>query len=600
LSALLKLFVEFIGEVGFLEELHRFMIFDPYEFFKREVSRTSSASPPSFPCIDSFPISLDGVYYYPNENRVCCYLTGSNVALFPRNLVCVEGCVFTVQESELIPIGIDQYNDVVSVCFPANIDISRSVGHCMCSLLCTVIFESGSRLSRITSDSFGKYLSAHSLCIPATVEVICRSSFFECSELFVLTFERGSRLSRIEREAFLECSGPSAISFPAALAELEGFALIGSNLKYISVADENVHFRTSGDFLLDFAGVSLIFCFGDNAHVTIPNWLESLGFACFGGCNFISSVIFESGCTISRLEDSAFCSCWQLFSICIPFTVEIIGENCFEDCKKLSTVTFDSGSRLSRIERGAFQWCSSLSSIDLPVNLSFLGNFAFAWTGLRNICIAEGNRSFSIDENFLSDSEGTSLVRYVGQRRDVRIANRIETIAPGCFAACSGLWTVTFENGSKLSRLERRLFGDCSSLLGICVPASVQRIRKHCFADCKMLATVSFEAESQLSRIEASAFSRCSSLSSICLPSAVELIDEDCFTGCEKLAAVTVESGSRLRRIDKHAFQFCQKLSLLRVPSSAEMGGNCWCGCRRVANLRVDSDCDSSPAVASL
>jgi hypothetical protein len=39
-----------------------------------------------------------------------------------------------------------------------------------------------------------------------------------------------------------------------------------------------------------------------------------------------------------------------LVEIVIPSSVEMLGERCFSGCRSLSSITFESGSRLSRIE----------------------------------------------------------------------------------------------------------------------------------------------------------------------------------------------------------------------------------------------------------
>jgi hypothetical protein len=60
---------------------------------------------------------------------------------------------------------------------------------------------------------------------------------------------------------------------------------------------------------------------------------------------------------------------------------------------------------------------------------------------------------------------------------------------------------------------------------------------------------VTFETGSKLSRIDLYAFLHCSSLSSICIPSSVEMLGESCFFGCEGLSNVTFEPGSQFSSV---------------------------------------------------
>jgi hypothetical protein len=57
---------------------------------------------------------------------------------------------------------------------------------------------------------------------------------------------------------------------------------------------------------------------------------------------------------LSRMESGTF-SLGGLVEIILPASVEVLGEYCFYSCTLLSSVIFESGSRLSRIEKSAFK-----------------------------------------------------------------------------------------------------------------------------------------------------------------------------------------------------------------------------------------------------
>jgi hypothetical protein len=85
--------------------------------------------------------------------------------------------------------------------------------------------------------------------------------------------------------------------------------------------------RVSGDFLVDFGESSLVRYFGDSGEVAIWRQIEAISIGCFAGCDCLSSVIFESGCEVGILGESAFESCSWVRSICIPSSVETIGKS---------------------------------------------------------------------------------------------------------------------------------------------------------------------------------------------------------------------------------------------------------------------------------
>jgi hypothetical protein len=61
-------------------------------------------------------------------------------------------------------------------------------------------------------------------------------------------------------------------------------------------------------------------------------------------------VIFESVSRLSRIEKRGFIGT-GLVEIILPSSVEFLSVLCFLGCGSLSSVTFESGSRLSRIEK---------------------------------------------------------------------------------------------------------------------------------------------------------------------------------------------------------------------------------------------------------
>jgi hypothetical protein len=60
---------------------------------------------------------------------------------------------------------------------------------------------------------------------------------------------------------------------------------------------------------------------------------------------------------------------------------------------------------------------------------------------------------------------------------------------------------VTFESGSKLSRIEKSVFSE-TGLVEIILPSSVEVLGEECFSLCVSLSSVIFESVSKLSRIE--------------------------------------------------------------------------------------------------
>jgi hypothetical protein len=73
--------------------------------------------------------------------------------------------------------------------------------------------------------------------------------------------------------------------------------------------------------------------------IVIPSSVEMLCENCFLRCGSLTSVIFEPGSRLSRIEKATF-SETGLIEIVIPSSVEILCECCFLRCGSLTSLVF--------------------------------------------------------------------------------------------------------------------------------------------------------------------------------------------------------------------------------------------------------------------
>jgi hypothetical protein len=119
-------------------------------------------------------------------------------------------------------------------------------------------------------------------------------------------------------------------------------------------------------FVADVDNVGLLSTLGEDlvfVSACIPSSIATIPHYSFYRCRALSSLTFEPGSNVSRIDVSAFIRCSSLLSVCIPASVETLGQNCFAECTKLSIVTFEAGSKLLHIEEAAF---SILGGMALP------------------------------------------------------------------------------------------------------------------------------------------------------------------------------------------------------------------------------------------
>jgi hypothetical protein len=324
-----------------------------------------------------------------------------------------------------------------SICLPASVE---SLGHRSfesCESLCSLTFESGSKLTRIGLSALSDCLSLRWICLPASVDFLGRSCFSGCRSLSSFTFESGSKLTRIEANAFFYCLSLESICLPATLQKIDPAALSNSGLSKITIEEGNQHFRVSGGCLLAFDGLSVIRYFGRDKNATLSRDIQILGPGCFRYCSSLSSLSFESGSQLTRIEANALYHCLSVKSISLPGSLEFIGEYSFTSCTSLSSLTFESGARLTRIEADLLSNCSALQSIHLPASLEFIGRNSF-WS-------------------------------------------------------CSALKSLTFESGSQLAQIEGSALWGCDALNSILIPRSIKELGKG-WANPRSLRQVIFES----------------------------------------------------------------------------------------------------------
>lgn len=91
---------------------------------------------------------------------------------------------------------------------------------------------------------------------------------------------------------------------------------------------------------------------------------------------------------------NAFTQC-KIEEVIFPASLKIIDEMAFTDCEMLKSVKFGNG--LKAIGRSAFAWCRSLKHVALPSSLEYIGRCAFFGSGLKDINLNEGLKSFEAE-----------------------------------------------------------------------------------------------------------------------------------------------------------------------------------------------------------
>jgi hypothetical protein len=182
----------------------------------------------------------------------------------------------------------------------------------------------------------------------------------------------------------------------------------------------------------------------------------------------------------------------------------------------------------------------------------------------RNFLSVDG---FICPVSALSSADRSRIYRTNGFLKLVCIPASVTAISVSFFAGFDALSIVSFEFGSKLSRIEEYAFQRCGSLACVSLPSSVTVLESKCFLACTLLTNVFLDRNSSLREIRESAFASCQSLTSFPFPSSVRQIGKDCFAGCRNLTRAIFTPVSQLSHLGDGAFRDCKLLDTFSIPN---------------------------------
>lgn len=188
----------------------------------------------------------------------------------------------------------------------------------------------------------------------------------------------------------------------------------------------------------------------------------------------------------------------------------------------------------------AFYEVSNLETVILPKSITSLGSYAFA------------NCSRDVMDGMDKYTTGLKTVVFPDGARVTRIGN-------SAFSQCYNLQSINFPDG--LIEIQGQAFSSCGKLTSLVFPKSLKTIGWGAFSSCWGLTSVKFSPykKSQLRVIESNAFAYCSSLLNFKMPSRVRTIGESAFRGCRNLPSINIPGG--VLHIYANAFAECNNLN---------------------------------------
>ena len=241
----------------------------------------------------------------------------------------------------------------------------------------------------------------------------------------------------------------------------------------------------------------------------------------FYSCENLYSIVLPD--SIVKIGYCAFNFCQNLRSIVIPENVKTIGCDAFYMCENLSSITFPDS--LTSIDWGAFSYCVSLKSIIIPKNVNAIGDGAFSsCVSLESLNVDSRNKVYD-SRNGCNAIIETATNTLLFTSKNTFIPNGIKIIGDEAFCNFENLTSVFIPE--TVTTIGSRAFGYCTNLATISIPDSVTIIDGSAFWFCSNLTSVSLS--NNLETIGSRAFEECPNLESIVIPASVNTIESYVF-----------------------------------------------------------------------
>ena len=298
------------------------------------------------------------------------------------------------------------------------------------------------------------------------------STFGNCTSLKNVTFP-SINLCTSFNSLFQTCRSLQWVRFtslPSPVSPGTSISFIGvfggcsqlQNVYFPSSCSSNARYDASSAFSSCNALKNLLFPTGFDA-----NSLQST----FSTCQFLTSVVFQSGMPSLINMSFTFNSCSLLNSVTLPPTVgaSISLQNIFTSCSSLKSITIPSAWTISSLSQ-AFANCNNLTSITLPNNAqnscTTMDLMCQGCNKLETIVMPTSLNSINTLSSAFNNCYRLTSVTFPSAMNSVNSLN-------GVFQSCYNLTSVTMPTIMSVCTSMSSVFSSCYSLETLTLPATL-------------------------------------------------------------------------------------------------------------------------------
>ena len=522
----------------------------------------------------------------------------------------------------------DNCSSLTSVEIPNSVEKMDTSAFRLCTALTSV--KLSENLKKVSPWNFAYCSKLQTILIPNSVKEIGNSAFVLCSELTnvnignsvttigdcafegcynLANINLGNAITNIGSGIFNGCHSLTSITIPKSVTSIGYFPFAYcSSLANLTVEEGNPVYDSRNNCNAIIAKQYNILISGCK-NTVIPNTVTSIGSYAFAGCTGLKE--FEIPNSVISIAEGAFDECHFLRNITIPNSVKTIGDYAFSWCADLTDLTIPNS--VIHIGEGIFFGCTELSKLDIPNSVTSIGDKAFYHcTNLTDVTVS--NSLTSIGDSVFYQTPwfenlpdgiiylGKVLYDYIGEMpagTSIDVMDGITTINNEAFKDCTGLVSITVP--SSLEKVEDNAFEGCVNLKTVINLSKLGftkgypfdgyiayyatnlmnvdgKVGDFLFTENKEVNKLSYYLgnKSDLTlpmdykggnyEIANNVFYRNEKLEKVSIPNAVTKIEMSAFEGCINLTEVYIGSG--MKEIVDMAFFECYNLKTITVAAT--------------------------------
>lgn len=162
---------------------------------------------------------------------------------------------------------------------------------------------------------------------------------------------------------------------------------------------------------------------------------------------------------------------------------------------------------------GSFS-CGNATSVEISLNVEEIG--FINGDKLKKIVVPESHPRYKSEDGVLFDKKGKLISYPAGKEGD------------------------TYQIPESVTEIGEGAFGDCEKLVSFTIPNGITELKENMFRHCTALREVKFASGTRIEKIEKKVFMACHSLTSIEIPDTVQKIGEAAFAYCTSLKKLII------------------------------------------------------------